>query len=572
MSRFRWVLAGALLLGALAAVYLWWARPKPVDMATFAPANSMIYLESNSPLAVVEAVSQTDAWTAAAQVLGSPKNLQPSPWFRRFVTWTGIGPIHSVILFRAQVAVVVTDFGTTEKGDTLTVKPEGALIIETHTAESRIRGPVEENLKRLAEVTYGRSALRRSNIDGVEFIEWAAPDASRRIVSAIVGSLVIVGNSEQSVRNCLAVAQQRSPSLKDEPELRRMRTQLGGDSAVAFGYVPARSSSRLLSAAAPLIFGRTPDDPQSYRLVTGAASKVLGSVGWSSYPFKKGIEDRYSIMLQPAIVSRLKQVPGTQSGSQVQGLVPDGTYSVTYYRFTNPAQTWQDLKGVLSSQLDVLSAVLISSILNSALEPYGIDEPAKFLAITDGELVTLRLNQDSRSLLMARIRDRASLNELLSKRMGNSRKVNVGGGEIVESTQNDLAAGFIGDFVVMGPDQEVKRFFVSARTDATSNSETTKRMTFFAPLASQASIITYTNDGDRVRSFISALMRAKSGRPQPQGNIEELIGGLPYSATETILGDQGIERTTRSPLGQFSTLLPLLFPEPVDVKEGPQSP
>jgi hypothetical protein len=40
-----------------------------------------------------------------------------------------------------------------------------------------------------------------------------------------------------------------------------------------------------------------------------------------------------------------------------------------------------------------------------------------------------------------------------------------------------------------------------------------------------------------------------------------MVAKLPYSATETTLGELGFERVTKSPLGQFSTLLPLLIPE-----------
>lgn len=573
MTRIRWILVWALLGGALVAVWLWWVRPKKVDMASYAPANSLVYLESNRPLAIVEAITETDAWNVVAQVIGSPRERPRHPWFQRFVGWTGIGPVQSVILSRAQLAVVVTDLGTTAEGDTIKIRPQGAVLIETHTAESRIRVPVEENLKKLALMTYGRPTLRRTSIDGVEFIEWTAPEGSRQIITAIVGSLVIVGNSEQSVKNCLTVSQQRGPSLKDDPDLQRMRRQLAGDSALTFGYVPSASSPRLLSVGVPLILGRAPDDLELQRLLTTAAGKVFGSLGWSSHAFMKGIEDRYLISLQPSVIARLKQdFTPAQRSSQIQRLVPDDTYSVTYYKFENPAGTWQDLKGTVASQLDVLSAILFSSLLKAALVPYGIDEPEKFLEAATTELVTLRLDQGERSMLIAGVRDRESLRELVRKKMAmNSRKVGAGEIEIFEDTQNEMAAAFVEDFVVMGSTIDVRRFIETARAKAALSGERSQRMTFFVPLSSKANITTYTDDSERVRSFISAIVAANSGRTEPSVRIEQLIGGLPYSATETTLGAQGIERTTRSPLGQFSTLLPLLFPEPVNLNKGAQS-
>ena len=111
-----------------------------------------------------------------------PFNSQPaapqSHWLRGFIRWTGIGPIKSVILARAQVAVVVTDLRAVEEGDALKIKSEGALLIETHTSERRIRATFEETIKTLAEKTYGHPTSRRVSVDGVEYQRM---DCSRRL-------------------------------------------------------------------------------------------------------------------------------------------------------------------------------------------------------------------------------------------------------------------------------------------------------------------------------------------------------------------------------------------------------
>jgi hypothetical protein len=285
----------------------------------------------------------------------------------------------------------------------------------------------------------------------------------------------------------------------------------------------------------------------------------------------KGIEDRYLITLQPSVIARLKQdFTPVERGSQIQRFIPDDAYSVTYYKFGNPAGTWEDLKGTVASQLDVLSAILFSSLLKAALVPYGIDEPEKFLGAATAELVTFRWDQGERPMLIAGVRDRESLRELLRKKMAtNSRSVGAGEIEIFEDTQNEMAGAFVEDFVVMGSPIDVRRFIATARSKAASG-EGSRRMTFFVPLSSKANIITYTDDSERVRSFISVIIAANTARTGPSVRIEQLIEGLPYSATETMLGEQGIERTTRSPLGQFSSLLPLLFPEPANLTKGSQ--
>jgi len=155
MTRLRWVWLSALIAISAVAAWLWWVKPQKVDMAIYAPATSLLYLESNRPLAVVDAIVGTDAWKIVDKADAVQSRSQPGRWLQSFIGWTGIGPIKSVILARAQLAVVVTDLGTADEGETLKVKPEGAVLIETHTSERRIRAPVEEALGNLAAITYG---------------------------------------------------------------------------------------------------------------------------------------------------------------------------------------------------------------------------------------------------------------------------------------------------------------------------------------------------------------------------------------------------------------------------------
>ena len=566
MKRISRILICAFLFFAIVAAWLWWVRPESVDMATYAPANSLLYLESNRPSEVVESLAGTDAWKSMEKAMGVQHSTRRSHWFQRFVGWTGIGPIRSVIVARAQLAVVVTDLRTTEEqGDTLRIKPEAAAIIETHTRESRIRAPIEQALQRLAEMTYGQPVSRRTTIDGLEFMEWTEPAGIRQIVATILGSLVIVGNSEQAVQNCLAVSRGQRPSLKDDPELARMRSRLAGEHALAFGYVPPANSARLLSVGVPLILGQAPADSEFQRLLTAGAAKVFGSLGWSSHPLMTGVEDRYFISLEPTVIARLKPNfnPGRTS-APIQKLLPDDVYSVTDYKFENPAAAWQSMKTAVSSQTDALSAVLFSSLLKSALVSYGIDEPETFLQAVSGDILTMRLSQDSeRSLLVAHVRDPSSLHQLFARTMGmNIQSDRVGHAEILEDSKGEIAVSFFDELVVVGSLMDVRGYVENAKANGTMLSdESLRRMTFFVPSSSSANIVTYTNDSDRVRSFFWAIMAAREMSPLPTEGFAPMLRGLPYSATETTLGEKGLERITRSPLGQFSTLLPMLVPD-----------
>jgi hypothetical protein len=542
---------------------LWWARPIPVDMASFVPADALLYLEANDPSKVIEALAATDTGKILERMTQGPTTPKVDR-FRTFLRWTGIGPIESVVLARSQVAAVVTDLGTKEEGDELRIKPEAAILIETHTTERRVRPLLERSLKSLAEKTYGHPTSRRNTFEGIEFVEWISQDGSRKMVAALVGSLVILGNSERTVQNCVAVTLGRRAALKDDPELKRMRSALEPQQALTFGFVPSEKSARLLAVGVPLLLGRAPADSDFQRLVEKGAANVFGSLGWTSRSYSTGIADRYLINLQPEVVARLK--PGfsaTKGESQLQKSIPRDVYSLTSYRFVNPVETWQGLKTAVSSQVDALSAIVFSSLLKSALLSYGIDEPESFLSATNGELLTARLDESSeRSILIAGVRNREALHAFVNQHMHLMPGDPTGHVETFQDAQGEFAAAFVEESIVLGAPADVQRY-IEARRSNTSllDAGGMKRMNFFLPLQTGASIVTYTNDSDRVRSFITAVIEVRGGPTVIPRSIEETLAGMPYSVTETILLDSGIERTTRSPVGQFSTLLPLLVPD-----------
>ncbi len=573
MRRMRWILPIIALIVAVIAGWLWWVKPGKVDMASFAPADSLVYLEANHPLAVVQTIAGTEAWKAFERVMGTPSGAPGKQWLQGFIGWTGIGPIQSVVLSRAQIAAVVTDLGTTEEGATLQIRPEGAILIETHTAEFRVKPQFQQSLRALAEKTYGRPIQRQFTLNGVEFTEWSSPEGSRQIVGAVVGSLVIIGNTERAVQDCAEVALGRRPKLKDDPELNRMRLELGRDDALAFGYVPPGNSARLLAVGVPLLLGRAPADAQFQRLITNGATKVFGSFGWTSKAYSTGIEDRYLITLQPSIVAHLKpSFRITNATSPLERVLPNDFYSATSYNFASPSEALQGLRSSISSQVDALSAIVFSSLLKSALLSYGLDDPEKFLGAVNGELLTLRLDENSeRALLIAGVQDRAALRDLVAKKM---RAIPVGDSaqqsETFADSEGEFAASFISDYIVVGSPSDVRRFGEIAKANTRElNTEKMRKLIFFASKSSSANVVTYTNDRGRVQSFISAVIAARGASRVAPARLETAFADLPYSVTETSLNESGFERVTRSPLGQFSTLFPLLFPEEPGLGENP---
>src|SRR5919112_1671133 len=158
-----------LTLLLILAIWIWWNRPRKVNMAAYVPADSLIYLEANDLPDIASGIISTDAWKALAPAAGIKSNLGNLGWLSRLASWTGIGPADGVVLSRAQVAVTVLGLDAADAGDTLKIKPRYALVAETHTSESRARYAVENRVGDFARRVYGEPRVEEKDADGVKF-------------------------------------------------------------------------------------------------------------------------------------------------------------------------------------------------------------------------------------------------------------------------------------------------------------------------------------------------------------------------------------------------------------------
>src|SRR5215510_2933005 len=148
MRLLRIVLIVVLLAMLAAGLFLWLNVPGKVDLAEYAPADSLVYVEFNDLADVARAVQHTDVWQATAPITQS----KPANQNRLLATAAraGVAPIESVLFARTQVALVVVGLNTTELDNTLKVRPEIALIAETHTTSWRTRPVMMDVVRRLA--------------------------------------------------------------------------------------------------------------------------------------------------------------------------------------------------------------------------------------------------------------------------------------------------------------------------------------------------------------------------------------------------------------------------------------
>lgn len=560
-----WKLSFALLgLVLLGGVWLWWNQVEPADMAAYVPADALIYLEAENLPEIIEKVVGSDAWRTVAPAAGVDAPRFGPGRLTTLAKLTGIGTHESVIFARAQVAVCVLGFNAAESPDaTLKISPRGAVIFETHTGEWRVRAAVEKSVGSFARRTLGAAEPWRKEENGASFYTWVSPgDERRRLVAAVSGSVAVVGNDEAAVQACLAVRRGERPSLARDPQLGDMRARLGAGDALAFGFAPSGSAAKVFEAVAPLFVGQTSEDPRVQGMLAGAlpklAQRVLGAAGWSARFEGGAFVDRFYLSLPGALASRLSKLNVVESEplGGAGTLLPAETYQVTYYNYGEPETAWLALNAGLSTQVDSMQAPGVTLALESLLEPYGVGSPREFLRAVGPSVVTARLAEASEGkLLVVKAKDSAALLEQARARLGQGATLKkMGNHEVWVSIEAERrAVALVGDYLLTGTEEDVAACLNAVdRGEALSSSERFKSSS--APLAGASPHVrTLTFDDEAVRTFFLTLARRRR-RDLDMEAINAAVRRLPYALSETRVTEDGVEKVTRSALGQFGAL------------------
>jgi hypothetical protein len=554
----------ALLL--VLAIWIWWNRPRKVNMAAYVPADSLIYLETNNLPDIASGIVSTDAWKALAPAAGIKSNLGNLSWLSRIASWTGIGPADAVVLSRAQVAVAVLGLDAADAGDTLKIKPRYAVVVETHTGESRARTAVENRVGDFARRAYGEPSIEQREAGGANFTIWTAPDGERRIIAAVMGSVAVIGNDEPAVQACLAVRRNERPSLEGNSQLEEMRRRVAGNDALAFGYVSPDGAARLLEMAATAYAGQVSSDPRAQSaaasLLPPLAKKILGGAGWSARISEGVIEDRYFLALQNGVAAKLQSVLASQPNITLTAgeLLPAEIYSLSRYNYLDPAGAWRGLNSAIASQVDTLGSILITRLLDASLKPYGIEEPDTFLRAIGSEIVTARLDDSgSSTVTIVEVLDEKTLRDFVAKRLGAKPRTEVVGDVelLVANNERHDAAAFMGGRLMLGTAENVRRCLEARRLGQTLAAEDDfQRTARLISATNPANVATFTEDYAPARSFIRAMATQKGLRERSvnETELEAALRRLRYALSETRIVDGGFEKRTRSSFGQFGAL------------------
>lgn len=555
------VVCGLLLL---AAAWLWWNRPQQVEMAAYVPQDSLIYLEADSLPEILSAIGSTDAWRTLAPAAGVRQDFARVGWLTSFARWTGIGSAESVVLSRAQVAVAVFGVGAKEgqQGVALDVSPRVVIAVETHTGESRTRQAIERVVGDFARRAYRDVKFEQRGRGGTYYAIWTAPSGDRKLVAAVADSTAFVGNDEEAVQKCLAAWRGERASLASDPELAAMRHRVGGEDALAFGYVPQASTPKLALIAAGLLADRS----QAEARVQGAlaiavpqlASRVLGGAAWTMKVEGGAVRDDYYFAVPGTISSRLAVALETSPERSFASaeLLPADAHQATLYNFNEPIEAWRGVNAIVSSNLEPTLAPLAPTALELFLQPFGIDSPREFLRALGAQITTARLDGEGEELIfVGAARDEKSLTALVKKRLGTkARAERVGGAEMLVSDDRERgAASFVAGHVILGSEDGVRRCLEARAGGRTlANADAFKKPLGVASSQSDAPLVTtLTDEREKALRFVTLLSpRDARGASAPDASsLARAVASLPYSLTVTRLKADGFERTTLSPSG-----------------------
>ena len=321
MKKLRLLGLGCFGLSVLLAGWFWWQSPRPVDMAAYVPADTLVFMETNSLPALTEALTQTDAWRLAAIPAGLPANFGKLGWLGRLAAWTGLGPADKVALARSQVAVAIMGAKLGAGDDALKLKPQYAVIIETHTSLARVRPIAEALLTNFANRAYGSSRFETREAGGANLSIWSSPDGSKSIVAAFLGTAIFIGPGESVVRACLDAKTGARPNLEGNSGLLEMRARLDSRNSLAFGYLAPDGLGEglklgAIAYAAPLVLSDPRIGAAMESLLPSLPPQITNGLGWSSRFNNGAIEDRYFVSLKNGLGEQLRGPMAVENNSQ----------------------------------------------------------------------------------------------------------------------------------------------------------------------------------------------------------------------------------------------------------------
>ncbi|MEK6407131.1 MAG: hypothetical protein AABN34_09230, partial [Acidobacteriota bacterium] len=382
LTRKKIIIASSVLVvGLVVAGFFALRRPPRVAMDRYVPKDVLAYVEINNLADLIDGLTSTKAWRELAPVLGLSSQLRQVGFAADLIGRSGLGPDEAVVAGRAQYAIAITGIeskaGETEEGAYLHLKPDFALIIETHSNPETASRLVGERASLIAQRIYGESVVELSDdYRGSRLLVFHGRDATRQLVVSSTGSVIIVANQANAMKLCLDAIAGRAAALAEDSTLKRMRPEVGRDPSV-FTYITPSGIEKLVNLWPVLIAGRGPV-PEGISLFADLIEHISKQAGagvlYSSEFAEGGVTETYLTVLRPQIAEALSQPlkSASQAGFASLGMIPRTIESLVLLNVEGAGELPERVLKQLSPNIDVVAGVALREFVISFREPYGL--------------------------------------------------------------------------------------------------------------------------------------------------------------------------------------------------------
>ncbi len=498
----------------------------PTDLRTFAPADTLVYLETGDLGKTLSTLTESKAFQDAA---------------KKKPDFSALGGM--------QLAVAVTGFEASENQVTaensiLNFKPRFVAIADTHTWNRYTLQFTENKLGEFVNETYGGEVvLDMADKNGGKSFVWTANDG-RKVFAFVKDSKIFFSNDETALEKSLAVFRGEADSLVKNEALAKMRD--AAKIALAFGYVSTDGIAQISNLAGVSTAMDATDDDEGRSFIARVLPQILrGSVKeifWTATKTYSGIEDKYTISLTPENAAVVKETlaPSVLTEPDSAKFLPWDVFSVTRYNLQNPQIAWRSLLLMAGKNADAASAKIIIAYSGSLLEPYGIADAETFLSSVNSEIWTANFDAEGdKTVVIIGVKDAEKLKKSIAEINFKTASEKQENAEVWKSADGTNTAAFVENKLILGDTESVLKCLQAKQ----NGQNFMKNPALDSFTGSSAVAVSYGKDA--TEKVIDALGEKKA----------ENIQVLTSFTTETRFNANGIERKTVSPFGLIGRVL-----------------